>query len=217
MAIKKHDKHSGRKIVTRGKVTNRVLMKVLKGGFIQGHESLLQSRWALALDWDRRVVGFCEEPKREIILGGGKPFQYFPDFEVIRDDGSIDFIEIKPFSQSIKPKILRKHERIGEHFNSQGYGFRVLTEKELPQDTIVISNMRRFKWFALCSKSSLEKLQEFTPSFPTTFGELEEKVGSQQIVMEMLGHQLAYVDLSKPVTSLTEIRNIKEQDYANYY
>ena len=217
MTLKKHNKHSGRKIVTPSKTTIRSLRRVIKGGYVQQHESLLQSKWALVLDWDRKVVEFPEEPLMKSIRGGGKAFKYFPDFEVVKDDGSVDCVEIKPYRYAIKPDIAMKHTLIADHLSSEGHDFRVLTEKELPEKAIVFSNMRYLKWFVLTGTKSRDELSAFVPSTPISFKDLAKECGCSQIVMEMLGHQLAYVDLTKPIGEDTIVRKIEEEDHAKYY
>jgi len=210
-------KHSGRNLLSRSKLTDRSLVRSSKTGRVNGYESILQSNWGLAFDWDKKITDFYEEPIKLKITGSLGSFKYFPDFEVINDDGSIDYVEIKPSRYAEKPKTKRKHEEIGEYLNEQGFGFRVLTEKDLGLTQIHISNMRRLKWFAISGKTPLEELQSLSPQGVTTIEELQNKSDSPQQVMELLGRQMAFVDLSKPIMANTEIRKIKESDYVGFY
>tara|TARA_R110002074_G_scaffold373069_2_gene548757 strand:- start:4943 stop:5596 length:654 start_codon:yes stop_codon:yes gene_type:complete len=217
MVMKKNGKHSGRKLITRSKLTERSLARSSKTGRVNGYESLHQTNWGLALDWDRKVADFYEEPIKLTIPDAGSTFKYYPDFEVVNTDGFIDYVEIKPFRYAIKPKTILKHELIGEHLNEQGYGFRVLTEKDLGLTQIQISNMRRLRWFAISGVTPLSELKSLAPQGSTTVEELERQSGSREQVMELLGRQLAFVDLSQPVMANTTIRKIKECDYVDFY
>jgi hypothetical protein len=217
MVMEKNGKHSGRKLITRSKLTERSLARSSKTGRVHGYESLHQTNWGLALDWDRKVTDFYEEPIKLTISDAGGTFKYYPDFEVVKTDGSIDYVEIKPFRFAIKPKTARKHELIGEHLNEQGYGFRVLTEKDLGLTQIQISNMRRLRWFAISGRTRLSELKSLAPQGPTTVEELERQCGSRDQVMELLGRQLAFVDLSQLIMANTTIRKIQESDYVDFY
>jgi len=210
-------KNSGRNFFSRSRFTDRSLVRSSKTGRVNGYESILQSHWGLAFDWDKKITDFYEEPIKLKIIGSGSSFRYFPDFEVINEDGSIDYVEIKPSRYAKKPKTKTKHEEIGEYLNELGFGFRVLTEEDLGLTQIHISNMRRLKWFAISGKTPLEELQRLSPEGITTIEELQHNCDSTQQVMELLGHQMAFVDLSKPIMANTEIRKIKETDYVDFY
>ena len=216
MAIPIHAKHSGRKIITRSKTTLREIVKPRDGGPARGFESKIQSNWFLVLQWDRGIDECYEEVKGRIIRHENGDFRYFPDFEVIKSDGTVDFIEIKPFRRAIKKEIVEKHAKIGEYLNDMGMGFRVLTERCLPVNNVAISNLRRLKWYQIQGETSLEELGRIVWDLPATLGELAEKY-SEQKVMEMLARQFAYINLEEPISNQTKIRAITEADYVGSY
>jgi len=217
MVLKQHEYHSQRKVITRSKLTNRVLMRSLKSEYVHGYESLLQAEWSLALDWDCNVKEFYEETKKVKVTGALKPFTYYPDFKVVLADGSIDIVEIKPYGESKKPKIMTKHDAVEEHFHEMGHRFRVLTEKDLDLNARQLSNMRRYRLFALSGETSLEELKTLAPTKTTTFGALKKKIGSDKVVMELIGRQLARVDLNEKLTDETTITAITEDKYYEFY
>jgi len=189
----------------------------MKSEYVHGYESLLQASWALVFDFDHKIESFYEEPMKVKVMGASKEFKYYPDFKVLLEDGSTEFIEIKPYRISEKEKILNKHHAIEEYFNEIGHRFRVLTEKDLNLTQLQLANLRRIRLFALSGKTPLEELKRLAPTKPTTFAALEKKAGSGKVVMELLGRQLARFDLNKKITDKTEITAIKTGDYYEFY
>ena len=213
MAIKLHPKHSGRKIVTRSKTTYKSLSKSSKTGYVQQHESRVQHKWSLVFDWDDEVLKHYEEPEGFEFEYEGEPSAYFPDFMLYMKNGEIDYIEIKPKRQLMKPLVQERLKVIGDYIQCLGFGFRVLTEQDLPFGQIGLSNLRRLKWIKLDHKKTKVELQKYLPCGDTTFANLTEEVGSQKLVMALMAEKYLNFDISAPICNTTVLTVNKEKIY----
>ena len=204
---------SGRKVLSRGKMTIRSLVNMPGIDSIKTLESLLQKDWIYVLWWMKNVVVIDVEPPSIEYLLMGECRTYHPDFKIVLNTGEIFYIETKPSEFMSDEMTAVRYKAVERQLEEDGYGFMVLTEKELPLSKIAIETLQKLKWYALSPETSAEELEKLTPDHPITLRELTDQLSDSTKAMEMLANQLLSFDLSKPLRQSTQLHKTEEIDY----
>ena len=102
------------------------------------------------MDANDKIIGWCSECKTIPYTFNGKQHRYYPDFLVIKEDGTTILVEVKPLKQTKPPKKskgkskksllyesimyhknLAKWEAANNYCKKRNWKFMVMTEKTL--------------------------------------------------------------------------------------
>lgn len=203
MKLTTHPYHSGRKIVTKSKTSYKALSKSNKTGYVQGHESRLQHKFSHVFERDSRILEHYEEPEGFNVIDGDQVWKYYPDFILYWVSGLTEYIEIKPGRQLNRSGVSEHLTATGAFIEKSGFGFRVLTEKDLPYNQVGISNLRRLNWFRHDLSKTESELLASLPFSNTTFGELSKELGDERTVLELMALDLLRFDVNRKICNET--------------
>jgi hypothetical protein len=102
-----------------------------KNGGTVAWESQLERDLFVWLEFRGDVVSYRCQPRRFDIWIDGRKAVYTPDAEVVLDDGRIHYEEAKTAEAARHSTWLAREQAAAEALSLLGYGFNVLTEKEL--------------------------------------------------------------------------------------
>lgn len=203
-----------RDVTKRTKNTVRYLVPSPKNGRVITCESTLERDMILRLEFAPEVVSYEEQAKRIQVPFLPKAFNTIPDFEVVLMTGEIIYIEVK-----YKSSALKRIDRLmatEAHLQEIGFAYHVMTEKEIRPCQMILSNLLYLKAFKERSANSIYELEESAPIKPTTFGELAGTLGRNTVV-EMIAHQLVFIDLYQPIQLNSIIKPLTDGDYDYLY
>ncbi|NHQ87306.1 hypothetical protein HA050_14410 [Iodobacter sp. HSC-16F04] len=130
-----------RKVVTRRGRRFRGYFASSKMGDTVHWESLLEKDALLLLELSPGVAAYQEQPEVIEYFDGEQFREYIPDLKVVLLDGTIRYIEVKPFDQLARPSIRKKYEAIALHFQSIQSPYRIVTEVEIRREPL-FSNLQ---------------------------------------------------------------------------
>lgn len=142
MVLPPNDLLRARKVVRRSNYGHVIKFASTKCGRMVELESLLEHDLAVLHEFNQDVIVFQEQPFRLELTLNGVVRNQFPDFLVFYDNGSVVVEEVKPFNKLSDPDITRKFEIQKEIFESLGYGFKVVTDKEI-RSGLTLENSKR--------------------------------------------------------------------------
>lgn len=125
-----------------------------------GVASSLEADAVRLLDMDPESTWLCEQPGTYKIDHQGKVIKYTPDC-VIKRKGKFIFIEVKQSAKVKKEKEKSRLSSIARYFEQHGYGFVVLTEREIRQQTR-LNNVKAIARYAngSCNAGTVIRLQD---------------------------------------------------------
>lgn len=126
-------------------------------GCMVAWESLLELDAILLLEFSWGVISYREQPALIQYHDGNKVRDYYPDFELVLDDGSLIHLEVKPTSELAKPAIQAKYQAIATHYQSRQHAYRIVTEQEIQREPLQ-SNVRALAY--LSGKISQQQLPD---------------------------------------------------------
>lgn len=128
------DRKPARKITNHGR-------EVVTGGFASFKnnrtvkwESQIERDLLYLLEFDDSIQSYFSQAVRISYTFQGKLHHHYPDIEVTRKDGSIDYYEVKPFDKTQNDEFKAKSKIIADRLAKQGHGYRVITEREIRVD-----------------------------------------------------------------------------------
>lgn len=175
-------------------------------------ESKNERNYVLVKEFDADVVEILQQPETFRFNVHATRCSYTPDFRIVKTDGTICYIEIKPERALEDPEVREKLRTAGEFFKEKGFEFQVVTDVELNQNPVLLQNANYLKRFRTLNTDVLAELTEKIPSLPVTFTTLASGVGRLN-ALELIANQLVWCDLTKPITDDTEITYPQEIDY----
>ena len=175
----------------------------------------LEHGFALISEYAINIVAIEEQPEKFRVPADPKPFYAIPDFKVTLDTGEVEYVEVKPSRQAEKKK--KRLDAIKEHITSLGFNYKVMTEKEIRRSDMLLQNCLFLKAFRSRSNNSVSALLNMVPDCPVTFGKWAKYIGDRNALVEMIAHQLVYIDLYQPITDDSVIRPLKGGDYESLY
>lgn len=204
-----------RKVVTRRGRRFRGYFPSYKLGRMVAWESLLERDALYLLEFSPGVVSYREQPTLVQYFDGAQIRDYYPDFELALQDGSLVHLEIKSSSQFDRPKVRAKLAAIAKSYEQKEWGFRIATEREIRREPL-LTNLR-FLCYLLGRPGH---------NLPTG-GELIQIFGSAALglgeVISVLGEDTAWrliatgritCDLNKPLEFDTVISVSKGEQHA---
>ncbi len=102
----------------------------LKLGRMVAFESLIEQDYLYVLDYETEVTWFEEQPLTIAYTWQEKPYEYTPDFHVMRSTGH-ELVECKPTVFVNKTENQRKFAAAREWCQQQGWSFSIVTDQDL--------------------------------------------------------------------------------------
>lgn len=184
-------------------------------------ESSLERDYVRLADFDPKVVDIIYQPLVINYLYKNRKRKYYPDFKVIKKDGTVLIIEVKPFSKINKPENVVKF-LVGKLYCEKfGWDFHVVTENEirrgalqnnlsllrsLGNQPVEIQNLKLIlNTLQSTGKCSIEMLR-------SNSSEVDE-VEFYKNLYALIYHKKAYVDLiNEEINDLTYISCSMERE-----
>ena len=120
-----------RKIIYRSRASVATKYPSWKMGRFIHAESKNELNAFILLDANPAVASFREQPAIIEYVMDGTPHKHFPDILVVLTDGSMEFWEVKPKEQAVKPEVLARTRLMTELLPQQGYAYRVVIGEDL--------------------------------------------------------------------------------------
>lgn len=187
-----------------------------KLGRMVAWESLLERDTLLEFSWG--VLSYQEQPALIHYHDGQQLREYYPDFEVTLDDGSLIHLEVKPATELAKPAIQAKYRAIAAHYQARQQAYRIVTEQEVRHEP-QLSNVRTLAYLAG------KKIQTGLPSAVDVVNALGIEVAPFHAVEARLGREMTLrliskgvllCDLALPLSGDTPITVAKGGRHATY-
>ncbi|MCC5796352.1 MAG: hypothetical protein JJU48_03390 [Methylophaga sp.] len=125
------DRKLARKITNHGRemVTGGFASK--KNKMIVKWESQIEQDFLFHLEFDDSVLSYRSQAYRLDYNFEGKVTHHFPDIQVTRANGQIDYYEIKPLDKTTSDKFKSRTKAIAERMASLGHGYAVVTDADI--------------------------------------------------------------------------------------
>ena len=190
-----------RKVVKRSNYGHVVKFPSVKCNRIIEAESLLEYDRVILLEMDSNVASFQEQPFMLEYEDDGVIKKIYPDFLVIRRDGTKTVEEVKPSYKAKLPKFLRRIALEEKALAQHGYSFELQTENEIRREPRLANakNLlpcRRNKVNPLTKKSVTRHLK----NGPLTWAELISQIPelSHEELKNLVAHGVVSCDLTIP-------------------
>ncbi len=206
-----------RKIDSKSAVTNRSRIPSAKNGCLVRVESMLERDMALRLEMSPLVISYKEQAGPFHFEHLGKPVKAIPDFEIVFADGSIEYIEVKPWQKASSESRASKLRATKVHLHELGYKYEVMTEREIRSCNQLLQNCMYLNPFKWRSRNRTEELFDLVPDQETTIESLGKSIDNPQAVIELISHQFVYCDLYQRITMDSRIRPVTDGDYWSLY
>jgi hypothetical protein len=163
-------------------------------------ESLLECDAIHLLEFSGGVVSYQEQPTVIQYFDGHQMRDYYPDFELVLEDGSLVHLEVKPSSQLAKPKVEAKLRAIATHYRLQGRDFRIVTEREIRREPL-LSNVRKLSYLSGRIGHTLPTIAELARKFglaPLHFCQVGAELGDD-VALRLVAIGRLECDLAQPL------------------
>lgn len=168
--------HSPARKIKKSSVKNIVRFPSSKNNRTLLLESILESQFALFLEYDNSVEAYFEQPETFLLLDeNNKKHKYTPDFLVIFKNGSRKYIEVKPKEKSESPKYTKTFRLFKQKVTQSGDRFEVINEEFIQQEPF-LQNLKYFYRFRNFKNLNMELLEDISSNIkrPIHFKALSE-------------------------------------------
>ncbi|WP_232448269.1 Tn7 transposase TnsA N-terminal domain-containing protein [Burkholderia ubonensis] len=161
----------------------------------------------LLLEFSPQVIRFRSAQDRTFVLGlGGQTFEYTPDYEVVRRDGSTVFIEAKLAKDLKRPSVHDRVTRARAGLAELGYPLFIWDERiyiaGTRRDTLRLLRPWRGRLSQLQIKDAKRLVEQVRPR---TFRNLMHLARTRDLALAWLANGVAGIDLDAPLISEAEI------------
>ena len=104
-------------------------------------ESQLEQKACYVFEFSSEVASYREQPVSVYYQHDGTFKRYTPDFELVLTSGELLYVEIKPVNKLENEELKSQLKSISNFWETQGYAFVVITDKELNQP-VLQSNLK---------------------------------------------------------------------------
>ena len=183
-------------------------------------ESTYERNWILIVEYCYWVSIYREQPEKIKFWIGDVQVTYFPDFELILEDGQVVYVEVKPKEKLNDPILSQRLKNIEEYLKVRGIRFIVVTEDEI-HNTVLLANLRQLDYHNRWSHDDDELVSaadslSILPA--TTIDGAKAVVGDERYVYGLLASGLYSCDLKMPLHGATEIwKSNKENRYETFH
>lgn len=200
--------------IIRGKIPSR------KNGRMVHYEGLSERDAIFLFEASFNVVRYREQPTTIYYPDGARLRRYTPDFELILDNGEVQYVEVKHTSSLAYEKVRHKLDYIERHFRALGINYLVLTEKVIRQEPR-LSNLRKIcagvQRIWPTADAVRNALNQHSQQFPTTLQHANELLEKHHLNVFSLFVTGAFtMDLTTPISPET-IVHITEENHNAYF
>lgn len=187
-------------------------------GCMVAWESLLELDAILLLEFSWGVLSYREQPALIQYHDGQKVRDYYPDFELVLDDGSLIHLEVKPTSELAKPAIRAKYQAIAAHYQSRQHAYRIVTELEIQREPL-LGNVRKLAY--LSGKKSQQELPD-AQAVTKVLGsdavpfDIAERTLGREMTLRLVAKGVLRCDLALPLSGETPVGIAKGGRHAAY-
>ena len=146
------------------------------------------------LEFSPGVIRYQEQVQIELPDGEIR----FPDFEIIDASGNVIYVEVKAQQQLSRPEVGARLKHLSDYLISQGYGYCVLTEKEINRQPRLENLKLLFAYRSPCCAGLDAVTESLLPTAPTSFRMLAQKAGCQRKALSLLADQHLTFDIEVP-------------------
>lgn len=181
-------------------------------------ESLLELDAILLLEFSWGVLSYREQPALIQYYDGDKVRDYYPDFELVLEDGSLLHLEVKPSAELAKPAIQAKYSAIAAHYQSRQQAYRIVTEQEIQREPL-LGNVRTLAY--LTGKKSQQQLPD-VQAVAKAMGSDElpflivERMLGREMTLRLIARGTLRCDLAQPLSGETPVFVVKGGLHATY-
>uniref|UniRef100_Q31IP9 TnsA endonuclease N-terminal domain-containing protein n=1 Tax=Hydrogenovibrio crunogenus (strain DSM 25203 / XCL-2) TaxID=317025 RepID=Q31IP9_HYDCU len=137
-------------------------------------ESILESQFALLLEYDNSVEAYFEQPETFVLqTETNTKHKYTPDFLIAFKNGQRKYIEVKPRSEIESGKFSTVFELFKQKTTQLGDNFEVLSEEVIQREPL-LQNLKYFYRFRKHKTINIKLFEELSNHIttPITFKEL---------------------------------------------
>lgn len=195
-----------RKVVTRRGRRIRGYFPSHKLGRMVAWESLIERDVILLLEFSRGVSFYQEQPALIRYADAKRIRDYYPDFEVLFDDGGIIHLEVKSGAELRKPAIAKKYRAIAADYARRKHGFRIVTDDDIRIEPL-ISNLGTLAYLSGKSSKlgvSRETWLDKVGCLETSYAAAEASLG-RACLLWMLANGMADADLRQALAGETRV------------
>lgn len=205
-----------RKVIHRSGGIMRGKFRSAKNGRMIHWESQLERDAVYLFEYSPGVLRYREQPFTCFYTLGDQTRRYTVDFEVVLRNGETIYIEVKPAEKLQIPEIREKFERIQQHFSEHRHTYRILTDVEIRQPTL-LENLKLLSRYGSARLSEYDRwvLCAGLNSLPsTTFEVIAEHLKAKSRVWRLIHDRVLLCDLRLPITATTTL-TINWEDHEN--
>lgn len=193
--------------LTRSGTSFRGFFPSLKNQCQVPWHSLGEQAACLLLEFSPQVARYrnCQDKQFQICSDGGV-FEYTPDFEVIRSNGDVAYIEVKPRSERRRPSVADRLARARSGLADLGYPLYVwdesVTHASPRQDTLKLLR----PWRGKLEDSDVSDVREMVAHVqPATVRSLVHLARTHERALIWIANGAAGIDVDQPFTRDAEI------------
>lgn len=112
-------------------------------------ESRLEKDCCYHFEYDPDVVQYESQPEGFYYDFNGKKRPYTPDFLVIYHDGTLEYVEVKPYSKTLLKTFKQEFSARKEAANRRGFGLVLVTDKQI-RDGYFLKNVELVHRYSGC-------------------------------------------------------------------
>lgn len=187
-----------RPVITRRGRRFRGYFPSKKMGRMVAWESLLELDAILLLEISQGVVSYQEQPALIQYAQGTEQREYYPDLEVILNDGSLLHLEVKASRELDKPDIAGKYQAIAADYVHRDFPFRVVTEQEIRREPLLSNAQLLFSLLRHPSPIDLDTTRLEEMSFPTSFESAAATLG-RKTLLRLIAYGHLACDITQPL------------------
>jgi hypothetical protein len=165
--------------------------------------SLAEEGTTLLLEFSPEVLSFHSSQDRTFVHSeAGQTFQYTPDYQVVRRDGSTVFVEAKPAKDLQKPSVQARMARARAVLAQHGHAPFIWDERTYICGTRHETLRLLRPWRGRMSAERIREVQELVEKkHPKTFRNLVHLARTRDVALTWIANGAAGIDLDVPLTS----------------
>jgi hypothetical protein len=175
-------------------------------------ESLLERDAIMLFEFSPGVASYREQPFSTHYFFEGKMRRYTPDFEVTFQCGSVQLIEVKPYSKLENADMQQRFDAIRSHFNSQGLPFAILNDRQIRRKALLKNLFTIYSYRTpSLSRGEVRLFEEILLHVsPLTFGSAVKALGTERAFWQLVAVGKISVQLEAEIHACTPFAINKE-------
>lgn len=195
--------HSPARKIKKSSVKNIVRFPSSKNDRTILLESILESEFALLLEYDSKIETYFEQPETFLLKDeNGKTHKYTPDFLLVLTNGQNKYIEVKPESVVNSGKYSKVFDLFKQRALEIGSSFEIITETTIKKEPL-LQNLKYFYKYRKNKSINITYLDELASnvSTPVAFKELIQ-TSNLKSLYELLAFGYLQFDIHNEIFSI---------------